>query len=459
MAAINVVDDLTLEAVLAAATELESPLIVQTSVKTVKSIGAERAVRDVARPRRRGAGPGDAAPRPLPRPRVDHRSACRRGWNSVLFDGSELDVAENTRQTIEVVAEAERHGAHVEGEIESVLGVEDGVGSDEAGVGAPGRGLGAFHRGHRASTRSRPAIGTAHGLYKAAPELKPERVTELVELQPIPMVLHGGTGLTAGAVLRPDRARLRQGQHLDRAEDRVRRGAPRVPRGQPRQARSAVAAQARARRREGRWPSTTSGCSARPDAPAPLSARPADAVPALIFDCDGVLADTERDGHRPAFNQTFAEVGPAGALVRARSTARSSGSAAARSAWPRCSRRSSSRRTACPTDPEGQRELLADWHQRKTAPTRRWSRRPAARRARDRADRPARRIAAGWTLAVASTSAEESVRAVLEHAVGSRRRRALRGVRRRRRPRQEARPGDLPARARAARRSARTTRS
>ena len=41
MAAINVVDDLTLEAVLAAATELQSPLIVQTSLKTVKSIGAE----------------------------------------------------------------------------------------------------------------------------------------------------------------------------------------------------------------------------------------------------------------------------------------------------------------------------------------------------------------------------------------------------------------------------------
>ena len=29
----------------------------------------------------------------------------------------------------------------------------------------------------------------------------------------------------------------------------------------------------------------------------------------LIFDCDGVLADTERDGHRPAFNQTFREFG------------------------------------------------------------------------------------------------------------------------------------------------------
>ena len=32
-------------------------------------------------------------------------------------------------------------------------------------------------------------------------------------------------------------------------------------------------------------------------------------APALIFDCDGVLADTERYGHLVAFNQTFTEFG------------------------------------------------------------------------------------------------------------------------------------------------------
>ena len=41
VAAINVVNDLTMEAVLAAAEELRAPLIVQTSVKTVTSIGAD----------------------------------------------------------------------------------------------------------------------------------------------------------------------------------------------------------------------------------------------------------------------------------------------------------------------------------------------------------------------------------------------------------------------------------
>lgn len=29
---------------------------------------------------------------------------------------------------------------------------------------------------------------------------------------------------------------------------------------------------------------------------------------ALLFDCDGVLVDTERDGHRVSFNDTFTEV-------------------------------------------------------------------------------------------------------------------------------------------------------
>jgi fructose-bisphosphate aldolase class II len=119
----------------------------------------------------------------------------RAGWNSVLFDGSALDVGENTRQTIEVVAEAQRYGAHVEGEIESVLGVEDGVGSNEAAAVHPVQVSARFIEETGVYCFA-PAIGTAHGLYKRAPELKPERVTELVELHPIPMVLHGGTGLS-----------------------------------------------------------------------------------------------------------------------------------------------------------------------------------------------------------------------------------------------------------------------
>src|ERR1700722_13009142 len=195
VAAINIVDDLSLEAVLEAATELDAPLIVQTSVKTVKSLGAGPLM-SMWRAR------GDAVPVPVSL-HLDHcpdrewiTTCLETGWNSVLFDASELDVAENTRQTIEVGAEAERHGAQVEGEIESVLGVEDGVGSDVAGLVHPVEVSAQFIEATGVYSFA-PAIGTAHGLYKASPELKPERVTELVELQPIPMVLHGGTGLSA----------------------------------------------------------------------------------------------------------------------------------------------------------------------------------------------------------------------------------------------------------------------
>jgi len=194
VAAINVVDDLTLEAVLAAATELDSPLIVQTSLKTVKSIGA-RPLYSMWRAR------ADEVPVPVSL-HLDHCpdrewiSIClQAGWNSVLFDASALDVAENTRQTIEVVAEAERYGAQVEGEIESVHGVEDDIGSDGVSEVHPVEVSAQFIE-QTGIYSFAPAIGTAHGLYKSDPELKPERVTEIVALQPIPMVLHGGTGLT-----------------------------------------------------------------------------------------------------------------------------------------------------------------------------------------------------------------------------------------------------------------------
>ena len=141
-------------------------------------------------------------------------------------------------------------------------------------------------------------------------------------------------------------------------------------------------------------------------------------MPALIFDCDGVLADTERDGHRPAFNQTFAE---AGLPVQW-----SEDDYAEKLRIGGGKERMASLLTAdfvrehdLPSDPEGQRELLAAWHRRKTATYKELVRagrlpgRPGIARIVDEA------LAAGWSLAVASTSAEESVRAVLEHVVGT----------------------------------------
>ena len=141
-------------------------------------------------------------------------------------------------------------------------------------------------------------------------------------------------------------------------------------------------------------------------------------MPALIFDCDGVLADTERDGHRPAFNDTFAEVG----LPVRWSEAEYGEKLKIGGGKERMAALLTDefvRVNGLPTDADGQKELLADWHRRKTAHYKaivqagRLPGRPGIARIVDEA------LDAGWILAVASTSAEESVRAVLEHAVGT----------------------------------------
>ena len=194
VAAINIVNDLTLEAVLAAATEQRAPLIVQTSVKTVRSIGYDVLF---------GMWTTMTADVPVPValhldhcPDRDVISRClRAGWNSVLFDASRLPIEENQRQTVEVVAEAERYGAQVEGEVESITGVEDDVGSDEEAARQDLEDVVRFIETTGVDVFA-PAIGNAHGVYSRTPTLDSQRVSDIVARVDIPMALHGGTGMS-----------------------------------------------------------------------------------------------------------------------------------------------------------------------------------------------------------------------------------------------------------------------
>jgi fructose-bisphosphate aldolase class II len=194
VAAINVVNDLTMEAVLAAAEELRAPLIVQTSVKHVEMTGVEVMYAMWAEMTKRISVPVAL--------HLDHCpdraviSAClAAGWNSVLFDASKLTVEENKRQCIEVVAEARRYGALVEGEIEGFKRTEEMTGDEAEHVQTletvvdfvEATGVDVFA----------PAIGNAHGTYKTAPHLDSQRVTDIVEATGIPVALHGGTGMSA----------------------------------------------------------------------------------------------------------------------------------------------------------------------------------------------------------------------------------------------------------------------
>ena len=194
VAAINIVNDLTMEAVLAAATEAEAPLIVQTSVKTVQSVGIrvlftmfQEMARDV----------------PVPVAlHLDHCpdraliTAClAQGWQSVLFDGSRMSVADNRAACAEIVAEAHALGAAVEGEIEPIQGVEDGIGTDEPSEAQALEVALDFIRFTGIDCFA-PAIGNAHGMYHSEPRLDAERVSAIVAQERLPIALHGGSGLS-----------------------------------------------------------------------------------------------------------------------------------------------------------------------------------------------------------------------------------------------------------------------
>jgi HAD superfamily hydrolase (TIGR01509 family) len=143
-------------------------------------------------------------------------------------------------------------------------------------------------------------------------------------------------------------------------------------------------------------------------------------MPALIFDCDGVLADTERYGHLPAFNRTFADFGLPVHWSEA-DYAEKLRIGGGKERMASLLTPEFVQANGLPTDAHAQKDVLASWHRSKTA---HYTRAVAEgqmppRPGIDRIVAEAR--AAGWQLAVASTSAEPSVRAVLAHAVGEER--------------------------------------
>jgi HAD superfamily hydrolase (TIGR01509 family) len=139
---------------------------------------------------------------------------------------------------------------------------------------------------------------------------------------------------------------------------------------------------------------------------------------ALIFDCDGVLADTEQFGHLPAFNQMWKEFGvPWEWSVEEYGRKLKIGGGKERMAslfqdpeflkvFPG------------PETEEARKEMVEAWHKRKSAiykeiiQSRKIPPRSGVKRLSEEA------LSKSWVLAVASTSAKESVEAVLRHAMG-----------------------------------------
>ncbi len=130
-------------------------------------------------------------------PTYDETVRCLRyGFSSVMYDGSSLPLEENISNTRRVVAAAHACGVPVEGEIGVIGQAEDGPEgpkNDMYGLADPDQ-CEEFVKKTGVDNFA-AAIGNAHGLYKRKPELRFDLLTEIQKRCGVPLVLHGGTGI------------------------------------------------------------------------------------------------------------------------------------------------------------------------------------------------------------------------------------------------------------------------
>lgn len=130
---------------------------------------------------------------------VDHgqsfetcKKAIDAGFTSVMIDASKLELEENIRVTKEVVEYAHARGVSVEAEVGHIGGTEDNITSTETNATIE-ECLAIYQQ--TGIDALAPALGSVHGFYKGEPNLDFERMQQVNELLPIPLVLHGGSGI------------------------------------------------------------------------------------------------------------------------------------------------------------------------------------------------------------------------------------------------------------------------
>ena len=121
------------------------------------------------------------------------REAIEIGFTSVMFDGSHLPLAENIGKTKEIAALAHARGVNVEAEIGRVGRTESGEDAPVA-YADPAEALRFIQETDVDALAV--GIGNAHGVYAAAPQLRFDILEQISGSTPVPLVLHGGTGIS-----------------------------------------------------------------------------------------------------------------------------------------------------------------------------------------------------------------------------------------------------------------------
>lgn len=182
------------QAIVEAADEVRSPVIIQASQGAIKYAGLHYVV-GLARL----AAEQATVPVAL---HLDHGTnfdtvvACiRAGFTSVMFDGSQYSKEENIARTKEIVRIAHAVGVSVEGEIGKIGGVEDDIAVDERdAMLTPVADAIDFYEATGVDALAM-SFGTAHGAYKLPPKLALDRIQEVHDRTGAYLVMHGGSGV------------------------------------------------------------------------------------------------------------------------------------------------------------------------------------------------------------------------------------------------------------------------
>lgn len=191
--AFNVENMEFVQAIIWAAEEMKAPVIVQTSVNTLKYATPEMFVNMV-----KTCAETVKVPVAI---HLDHGSTLfnimtcvKAGYKSVMFDGSMMPYERNVEQTRLVVELCKSIDVSVEAELGAISGKEGAPEESESLYTDPDVAIDFVNRTGVDSLAV--SIGTVHGLYKATPKLDYERLTTIKNHIEAPLVLHGASGLT-----------------------------------------------------------------------------------------------------------------------------------------------------------------------------------------------------------------------------------------------------------------------
>ena len=180
----------TLKGVLSAAKDQNSPIILQLTKSSIDYMGLENAV-SMAKTGLKSFGV-EGWVHLDHGPSVELVEAClKAGFDSVMYDGSELPLEENIANTRKVVSMAKEYDVNVEAELGYIAKL--GQAKDKVEYTRAEDAL--YFAQETGINTLAVAIGTAHGFYKERPKLDFERLKEIKEAVKIPLVLQGGSGV------------------------------------------------------------------------------------------------------------------------------------------------------------------------------------------------------------------------------------------------------------------------